>query len=223
VDWQEFGREEGVMAKIIRRTWTTQGPTGKKVRHVAYGYTLMVNGRQERKSSSAWLTEAAALEALTARQKETGAGIIERVERTLGELAEEYWPTKADQGKRSVVSDRRILKGRVLPALGDGLPVRTLTCAMIAQYEKARMATTAKGRERKVSAYTVANELAVLRHMLRLARRWGYVDRVSEIVEHPARAGHLLPDLAIVITVLDLEMRGTRRWSISEIPVKPTE
>ena len=33
----------------------------------------------------------------------------------------------------------------------------------------------------KVSAYTVKNELTVLKHMLRLARRWGYLDRVPQI------------------------------------------
>jgi integrase len=33
----------------------------------------------------------------------------------------------------------------------------------------------------EVSAYTVALELAVLRHMLRLGRRWGYLDEVPEI------------------------------------------
>lgn len=30
-------------------------------------------------------------------------------------------------------------------------------------------------------AFTVANELTVLRHMLRLGRRWGYLDQVPEI------------------------------------------
>lgn len=179
------------MAKVIRRVWTGEGPTGKRVRHVAYGYTLMVNGKQERKVSSEWLTEANALEVLTARQKEIAAGIIDRPDRTLGELAEEYLTYKADHSKRTVASDRGILKGRLLPALGAMRPIRTLTAAAIAQYEKARMGTTAKGRDRKVSPYTVANELAVLRHMLRLARRWGYLDRVPEIVLPKTPLGRL--------------------------------
>lgn len=169
------------MAKIIRRSWTSTGPLGRKVKHVAYGYTLMVNGRQERKVSSAWSTETEALEALAKRQREIGAGQLERVERTLGEAAKEYLQYKADHGKRTVASDRRILEGRLLPAFGAGRALRTLTAPAIAQYEKARMQTPAKGRGRTVSAYTVANELAVLRHLLRLAKRWGYVDAVPEI------------------------------------------
>lgn len=42
------------MAKIIWREWTSAGPQGKHVRHVAPGYTLTVNGKRERKFSSAW-------------------------------------------------------------------------------------------------------------------------------------------------------------------------
>lgn len=63
------------------------------MKHVAYGYTLMINGKQERKVSSAWVTETDALEVLAKRQREIGAGILERPERTLAEVAEEYLPT----------------------------------------------------------------------------------------------------------------------------------
>jgi integrase len=179
------------MAKIIRRTWTSAGPTGKRVRHTAYGYTLMVSGRQERKCSSAWLTEADALEALAQRQKEVGAGILERPERTLAEVGEEYLTYKRDHGKRSLKDDERIVRNRLLPAFGAGLPVRRLTAAAIAQYEKQRMAAKVEGRDRKLSAYTVANELGVLRHLLRLARRWGYLDAVPEVVLPRAPKGRL--------------------------------
>ncbi len=170
------------MAKIITREWTVRGPLGRPVKRIAYGYSLMVNGRQERKISSAWLTEADALEALAKRQREVGAGQLERVERTLGEVAEEYLRYKADHGKRSLADDTRIVRARLLPAFGAGLPIRRLTAAAVAQYEKARMAMTTARGGRKVSAYTVANELGVLRHLLRLARRWGYVETVPEIV-----------------------------------------
>lgn len=51
-------------------------------------------------------------------------------------------------------------------------------------------ATVARGG-RKVSAYTVANELGVLRHLLRLARRWGYLDAVPEIVLPKTPKGRL--------------------------------
>jgi hypothetical protein len=153
------------MAKIIKRTWTSQGPTGRRVRRVAFGYTLMVDGQRERRISSDWPTEDDALQALAARQAAIAAGHVEPLrERTLTELAGEYCNYKTDRGKRSTLDDARILATRLLPAFGPDLPVRQLTTPAIAQYERRRMA--------EVSAYTVALKLAVLRHMLRLGRRW---------------------------------------------------
>src|SRR5262245_23316899 len=207
------------MAKIIRRTWTSAGPTGRRVRHTAYGYTLMVNGRQERKCSSAWLTEAEALEALAQRQKEVGAGVLERPERTLTEIAEEYLTYKRDHGKRSLKDDERIVRARLLPAFGAGLPIRRLTAAAIAQYEKQRMAATVQHRKRKVSAYTVCNELGVLRHLLRLARRWGYLDVVPEVILPKAPKGRLrFLDVDEIVRLLEA-CRSSRNPYLSAVVV----
>jgi integrase len=157
---------------------------------VAYGYTLMVDGKLERKFSSDWLTEADALAGLAARQKEIAAGNVTRpADRTLGELKAEYIRYKADHGKRTVEDDKRILEGRLVPAFGSTLQIRKLTGPVIVQYEKRRAG--------EVSAYTVSNELSVLRHMLRLAKQWGYVETVPEI-EMPrkpeGRLRYLEPD-----------------------------
>ena len=38
------------MAKVIRRVWKSRGPTGHMVNKVSYGYSLMVNGQQERRT-----------------------------------------------------------------------------------------------------------------------------------------------------------------------------
>jgi hypothetical protein len=61
------------MAQIIQREWKSGGPTGRRVRQVAFGYTLTVNGKRERKFSSDWLCEADALKTLTERQEEIRA------------------------------------------------------------------------------------------------------------------------------------------------------
>jgi len=42
------------MAKIQKRTWLGRGPTSHKVRKVAWGYTLQVGRKQERKYRSSW-------------------------------------------------------------------------------------------------------------------------------------------------------------------------
>jgi integrase len=76
--------------------------------------------------------------------------------------------------------DTRILKRGILPAFGAELPARKLTGAAIAQYDRQRAG--------QVSAFTVANELTVLLHMLRLARKWGYIEQVPDI-ERPKKPG----------------------------------
>jgi integrase len=58
--------------------------------------------------------------------------------------------------------------------------VRPLSAAAIAQYERKRAG--------EVSAFTVSNELTVLRHMLRLGRRWGYLEHVPD-VDMPKKPG----------------------------------
>jgi integrase len=136
-----------------------------------------VQGRQERRFNAAWSREDAQTE-LAKRLAQIEAGAARLKECTLQQLADEYLAYKENGGKRSVSEDRRMLTTRLLPALGVGLKVRQLREPTIAQYAKARLGD--------VSAYTIANELAILRHMLRLARKWGYLDQVPEI-EMPKR------------------------------------
>jgi integrase len=162
------------MAKIITRVWTSRGPTGKRTRHVSYGYDVRIGGQRERTVSAEWTTEAAALGALNQRLKDADHGKVSKpADATLGALVENYLQYKAARGKRSLREDRRILKTRLLPAFGAELPARRLTETLIAQYDKTRAG--------QVSPFTVANELTVLRHMLRLGRRWGYLEQVPDI------------------------------------------
>jgi integrase len=162
------------MATIFMRTWTSRGPTGRRLRHSMYGYDTMIDGKRERRASAAWQTEAAAMEALTERLKAVAAGQVQRpADLIFGALVEAYLAYKADQKKRSLREDRRILTKRLVPAFGATRPVRQVNETLIAQYEKQWAG--------QVSAYTVANELTVFRHMLRLGRKWGYLDQVPDI------------------------------------------
>jgi hypothetical protein len=136
----------------------------------------MVDGRRERKVSSAWTTEAEAVAALAARQAEIAAGQpAPPAARTLGAVATRYLAYKRDQGKRSVAEDQRILEPRLLPTFGPDLNVRQLS----GRGGGAVRATPTRGGE---PLYTVANALAVLRHCLRLPRRWGYLETVPDVV-----------------------------------------
>jgi len=42
------------MPAVIKRTWYSRGPTGRRVKKVAYGYTLQLEGKQERKFDGSW-------------------------------------------------------------------------------------------------------------------------------------------------------------------------
>src|SRR5215472_12830778 len=94
------------MAAIQKRTWLSRGPTGHKVRKVAYGYTLQVNGKQERKFDAAWTREMAQ-EALDARRLALATPPAPAVAapKTFGEVAEEYLAFKRGKGKRSIGDD----------------------------------------------------------------------------------------------------------------------
>jgi integrase len=167
------------MAKIFRREWTSDGPTGRRVRHVAFGYTLTVNGKRERKASSDWHTETEALSALNQRLQAIQSGdVTQRPEISLDALTERYLKYKTDQGKRSVKDDTRILRHCLLPYFGPTVSLRHLTEERIAQYEAERIG--------QVSPYTVCNELSVLRHALHLAKKWGYLDR-EPTIEFPKK------------------------------------
>jgi hypothetical protein len=118
--------------KVITREWTSRGPLGRRVKHTLYGYDVTINGRRERKFSGEWLTANDALAELLKRQRDAELGRPARVDRTLGELVDEYLAYKNNQGKRSLREDTRILKRRVLVAFGAALPARRLTSAAIA-------------------------------------------------------------------------------------------
>jgi hypothetical protein len=90
------------MAKIITRVWTSRGPTGKRVRHVSFGYDARHGGRRERTVSAEWTTEAAALEAFNQRPTDADHGKVSKpADATLGALSEEYLRDKTDRKKRA--------------------------------------------------------------------------------------------------------------------------
>jgi integrase len=196
------------MAQVIQRIWRA-GP--RKVKRAAWGYQLMVNGQRERKYDGKWTADDARA-ALVARQEELAAAPAPApTERTLQQLAEEYLTYKEQRGKRSLKEDRRILATRLLPAFTSDLPVRQLSASAIAQYERKRAG--------EVSAFTVSNELTVLRHMLRLGRRWGYLEHVPE-VDMPKKPGGRLRYLELEeITRLVTACRESRNPYLAAIVI----
>ncbi len=52
--------------RVIKRVWKSRGPLGRKVKHVAWGYSVWLDGKRDRRYDSAW-TQDDAEQALAAR------------------------------------------------------------------------------------------------------------------------------------------------------------
>ena len=166
------------MAAVVKRTWCSRGPTGHKVRKVAWGYTLQVNGQQERRYGAAW-SRRDAEEALARRLLERDAPPPPVKPKALAELVTEYLDYKRAKGKRSIRQDEQICR-KLKRGFGAETPVTEITAQQIAHYDRDRVTQTSR-LGRPVTPSTVNRELAILRHMLRLAEEWGYILKVPNI------------------------------------------
>jgi len=99
---------------------------------------------------------------------------------TLAQVAEEYLAFKRGKGKRSIAQDEQLLT-KLKAGLGADTPLTEITAQRIAQYDRDRFSQKSEKIGRPVSPSTVNGELAVLRHLLRLAEEWGYIPKVPRI------------------------------------------
>lgn len=166
------------MAKVQKRTWVRRGPTGHRVKKIAWGYTLQAGGKQERKFSAGWTKDDAQNE-LAARLLQRDAPPAPATRKTLAQVAAEYLDYKRGKGKRSIRQDEQIL-GKLKARVGAETPIVEITAQRIAQYERDRVVEKSK-LGRLVTPSTVNRELAILRHLLRLAEEWGYIAKVPKI------------------------------------------
>src|SRR5215813_5761903 len=119
------------MATVQKRTWLSRGPTGHKVRKVAWGYTLQVDGKQERKFSAEWSRDDAQT-ALDARRLALTVPPMPPVAaaKTFAVVAEEYLEFKRGKGKRSIREDETILT-KLKARLGAETPLTEITAQRI--------------------------------------------------------------------------------------------
>jgi len=53
--------------RITTHVWTTKNALGKRIRHTAFGYTMMVNGKRERKWCGRWTSKEDVIKAVRER------------------------------------------------------------------------------------------------------------------------------------------------------------
>jgi integrase len=166
------------MATITKRTWMARGPAGHRVRKIAYGYSIVIAGKQVREYDSTWSKDDAR-SALAARILERDAPQPKAPPKALGEVIDEYLALKRAKAKRTVDEDA-VKLGRFAAFVGRGTPVTEVTAQRIAQYDRDRSSTLSK-RGAALSPATINRDLAAVRHLLRLAEEWGYVDRAPRV------------------------------------------
>ena len=175
------------MAKINQRPWKVPGQRAKRK---AWGFTAQINGKQVRSYKAEW-TRDDAEQALAAAllqiepKNPRDAGI------TLAAAAERYLGLKVR--KRTIAEDKRTLE-HLKGAFGAKTLLAEITAERISEYKAERLAATRKigEMEKPLSAAAVNRPLAILRHLLRLARdEWDVLDEVPKIRTEKEPQGRL--------------------------------
>jgi hypothetical protein len=170
------------MAQVVQRTWRS-GP--RKVKRSAWGYTLQVGEKQERKYDAGWSREDAekALAARLLGLQRAAPPVASPSVMTFGQATEKYLGVKHAEGKRSIRDDRQHLR-RLVEAFGASTALREITASRIADYKVQRAQATVKrnGKDQPIAPASVNRELASLRHLLRLAvEEWEVLDKAPAI------------------------------------------
>ncbi len=166
------------MAKVKKRIWYSRGATGHKVRKVSWGYTLQVDGKQERVFRGDW-TQDDAEEALAKRrlgleeeQKHATAPL------TLQDAIKRYLQVKAD--KASLHEDRRHLL-RARDYFGAETALEEITAGRLTSWKESLQARDSP-RGGRLAPATVNRALAAVRHLLRMAHQeWEALPAVPRI------------------------------------------
>jgi len=204
--------------RVRRRVWTKRGPTGHQIKVTSWGFTVQVGGKQHKQFSAQW-TKEAAQEALA--KFLLGKDQPKTKPITFADAAQRYEQAKAR--KRSLREDKKTLK-RLLAHFGRETKLNNLTADAIGQYRDQRFAAGSKnrkgpdGKPLPLSTAAINRELAVLRHLLRLAHEeWGALAAVPKIrleKEPQGRLRWLTPEEA---TRLLVKCRETKNPVLADL------
>lgn len=175
--------------KIIKRVWRSRGPTGHKVKHVAYGYSLWVNGHRKRRVDSAWIkddAEKALAERILGLEQEEAKRARGM---TFGEAIERYFQTKAR--KKSLAFDRLYLKA-FITAWGAETPLKEITADRISAWKAEKLAAVCARTKQPLAPASINRPLSALRHLLNLAHEeWGALAAVPRIRQEQEPEGRI--------------------------------
>ena len=213
------------MARITKRIWTSRGPTGHKVKRVSYGFTVQVDGKQERRFSAEWDRERAQdelAEFLLEQDVEKGAAAPPAL--TFVAAVERYLAAKAR--KKAIAHDRRLLRA-LEQHFGADTPLAEITTAKVSAYRDqalARKSPRGSG-ENLLAPATVNRYLAVLRALLRMAhRQWELLPTLPRVTlerEPEGRVRYLEEPEAIRLLEARRESRNPHLHAIVTVASTP--
>lgn len=121
--------------KVVTRQWTSRGPRGRRVKHVAYGYDVTINGKRERRFSGEHRAGVGAhrpierpYNALRNKERGTPRSTPPRrcLRRSAGTTAERRGASRASlqaEGWRGVGEGTHGVRDRCQAGRADGIPV----------------------------------------------------------------------------------------------------
>jgi integrase len=179
------------MASIRKLTYTTPG--GK--RRVKYSYSIQIApDKQERRFFE---DEQTAIAELAQRQREISEGRSDRIVLlSLTEAVEKYIPFAEGRGVRTAKAQAATLRKRIVPWFGATTQVNQIGAESIRRWEQHLVSENLDKEDgekldedtgRTRAAATVNRNLALLRRLLRLCKRWGHLRDVPtfEMLREP--------------------------------------
>jgi integrase len=169
--------------EVSKRTWVYQGK-----KHSGYGYSLTVieDDGARRRYRKQFATRAEAQTALDAKREElrNAKPKADVAAITLGQALERLLELKS---RKRALREYEWIAEHLKTALGAETPLASITTDRIVAYKAERLAAVRKvgkgdkAEERRLSAAAINRPLAILRHLLRQAKRWKLVAEVPEI------------------------------------------
>jgi integrase len=168
------------MAQVIQRTWRS-GP--RRVKRSAWGYTVQIQGKQERKFDAAWSKDDAQ-NALAARllDRDTPAPPPVAPVVTFKAMTERYLAEKQASGKKTIQNDHEAIT-KFLAFFGEETPLDAVTAPRIAEYRLKRLETPLARTKRRRTTSAVNRELSILVGLLRMAadEECGYLPKAPTV------------------------------------------
>ena len=176
--------EKTIGKKALARGGRCPSCAGKVTKRTAYEYTVLVDGKRQRKQ---FPSQAEALTALDALKEESKRPKVPNAPRlTLAEALTQTLSLKARRAPRTVSEYGRIGE-HLKAAFGADTPLSEITASRISAYKAQRLAAVRKigkgntATERRLTVATVNRSLALLRIVLRLGRKLGALDKVPDM------------------------------------------